>query len=97
MKLTTHLCLVLQFRMSGAVPLIPLYAFMAYAVETAAFSCLTLNTICSQALTYFPYHKTNFSLDNTAYTRPVSNGVKSLQYDLHETAAYSGRITAPIT
>ena len=70
---------------------------MAHAGATVAFICLTLNKICSQALTYFPYHKTHFSLDNTAYTRLMSYGLKALQYDFHETAAFSGRIMAIIT
>jgi len=70
---------------------------MAYAGATVAFTCLIHNEICSEAITYFPYHKTHFSLDNTAYTCPVSYGLKVLQYDVHETAAFFGRIMAIIT
>jgi len=70
---------------------------MAYAGAAVAFTCLILNKICSQAITYFSYHKTHFSLDNTAYTCPVSYGLKALQYDVHENAAFFGRIMAIIT
>jgi hypothetical protein len=37
-SLTPHLCLVLRLRMSGAIPLLPLYAFMAYTGKTLWFN-----------------------------------------------------------
>jgi hypothetical protein len=70
---------------------------MAYAGATVTFTCLTFNKMCSEAFTYIPYHKTHFSQDNTAFTYPVSYGLKVLQYYLHDTAAFFGRLMAFIT
>lgn len=43
-----HLRLVLELRMSGAIPLLPLYAFMAWARITSPlpFKCV-YNVLCS--------------------------------------------------
>jgi hypothetical protein len=38
MKLTTDLHLVPMLRMSGAIPLLPLYAFMTWAGRTLTFT-----------------------------------------------------------
>jgi hypothetical protein len=49
MKLTTHLYLVLRLRMSGAVPLFPLYVLMVQAGTTVPFILLNKRYAISEA------------------------------------------------
>jgi hypothetical protein len=39
-KVTIHVYLVQRLRMSGAIPLLPLYAFVAWTGKTLLFACL---------------------------------------------------------
>jgi len=67
------------------------------SVHLVGFLIWNLSRCTVTWMSNFLYHKTHFSLSNTAYTHPVSYGLKALQYDVHETAAFFGRIMAIIT